>query len=131
MRMAGGIRWLDLVATGSYHAAMVKVSIKEAKDRLSELGRLVEEGEQVVITRNGEEKFELVLHKKKGGTNWEAGEAYLKSLGITRIASWIAPDFDDPLPEDFLITPLPADFDEPKDYEKIKKDYEKKAQSKK
>ena len=104
---------------------MVKVSIKDAKDRLSELGRLVEEGEQVVITRNGEAKFELVLHQKKGGTNWEAGEAYLKSLGVDKLVEWVAPDFDDPLPEDFLITPLPADFDEPKDYEKIKAQYKK------
>ena len=93
---------------------MVKVSIKEAKDRLSELGRLVEEGEQVVITRNGEPKFELVLHTEKGGTNWAAGEAYLKSLGVDRLVEWVSPDFDDPLPEDFLITPLPADFDDPK-----------------
>ena len=93
---------------------MVKVSIKDAKNRLSELGRLVEEGEQVVITRNGEEKFELVLHKKKGGTNWEAGEAYLKSLGVDRLVSWVSPDFDDPLPEDFLISPLPPEYDDPK-----------------
>ena len=93
---------------------MMKISIKEAKDRLSELGRMVEEGEQVVITRNGEPKFELVLHKKKGGTNWEAGEAYKRKHGFTKFFTYVAPDFDDPLPEDFLITPLPEDFDKPK-----------------
>ncbi len=93
---------------------MVKFSIKEAKDRLSELGRMVEDGEQVVITRNGEPKFELVLHKKKGGTNWAAGEKFLRERGIKKLFSYVAPDFDDPLPEDFLITPLPEDFDKPK-----------------
>ncbi len=93
---------------------MMKISIKEAKDRLSELGRLVEGGEQVVITRNGEPKFELVLHRTKGGTNWEAGQAYLKSLGVDKLVEWVSPDFDDPLPEDFLITPLPLDFDKSK-----------------
>ena len=105
---------------------MVKVSIKEAKDRLSELVRLAEEGETVVITRNGEPVADLNEHKKAaGGIDWEAGERYLKSLGVDKLVEWVAPDFDDPLPEDFLITPLPADFDEPKDYEKIKAQYKK------
>ena len=93
---------------------MVTVSIKEAKDRLSELTRMVEGGEQVVITRSGVPLVELVLHKKKGGLDWEAGERYLLEQGIERSDGWIAPDFDDPLPEDFLITPLPEDFDKPK-----------------
>jgi antitoxin (DNA-binding transcriptional repressor) of toxin-antitoxin stability system len=93
---------------------MVTVSIKEAKDRLSELTRMVESGEQVVITRSGVPLVELVLHKKKGGIDWEAGERYLREHGIERKEGWIAADFDDPLPEDFLITPLPEDFDSPK-----------------
>jgi prevent-host-death family protein len=94
---------------------MTTVSIKEAKNRLSELGRKVEKGETIVVTRNGKPVFDLVPHPKKNyGTNWEAGEAFLKKHGVDRIASWISPDFDDPLPEDFLITPLPADFDKPK-----------------
>ena len=93
---------------------MTTISIKEAKNRLSELGRKVEKGETVTVTRNGKPVFDLVPHKAHGGTNWDAGDAFLKSRGVDRIASWISPDFDDPLPEDFLITPLPADFDEPK-----------------
>jgi antitoxin (DNA-binding transcriptional repressor) of toxin-antitoxin stability system len=94
---------------------MVKVSIKDAKDRLSELVRLAEEGETIVITRNGEPVADLGEHKKqKGGTDWEAGERYLRENGIKRSKGWISPDFDDPLPEDFLITPLPEDFDKPK-----------------
>ena len=105
---------LDKVATGSYFAAMSTISIKEAKNRLSELGRKVEKGETITITRNGKPVFDLVPHKKSGGTNWAAGEAFLKAHGVDRLVSWISPDFDDPLPEDFLITPLPKDFDKPK-----------------
>jgi prevent-host-death family protein len=93
---------------------MKTVSIKEAKNRFSELGRKAEKGETITVTRNGKPAFDLVPHKTGGGTNWDAGEAFLKKHGVDRIASWISPDFDDPLPEDFLITPLPADFDKPK-----------------
>src|SRR5206468_8322537 len=93
---------------------MVKVSIKEAKDRLSELVRLAENGEKVIITRNGEPVADLGQHKRTGGIDWDAAEKFLRDRGVTTFFSYVAPDFDDPLPEDFLITPLPADFDEPK-----------------
>lgn len=93
---------------------MKTVSIKEANSRLSQLVRAAEKGETITLTRNGTPVAEIKSVKKKGGTNWEAGEAFLKKLGVERIASWISPDFDDPLPEDFLITPLPADFDKPR-----------------
>ncbi|HEX4301430.1 MAG TPA: type II toxin-antitoxin system prevent-host-death family antitoxin [Rhizomicrobium sp.] len=86
---------------------MTKVSIKDAKNRFSELGRAAEAGETITVTRNGKPAFDIVPHKKKGGTNWEAGEAYKRKHGITKFFSYVAPDFDDPLPEDFLITPLP------------------------
>jgi prevent-host-death family protein len=99
---------------------MTMVSIKDAKNRFSELGRAAEAGETITVTRNGKPAFDIVPHKKRGGTDWEAGEKYLRELGITRIASWVSPDFDDPLPEDFLITPLPEDFDKPTDLDKLK-----------
>ncbi len=85
---------------------MGTVSIRDAKNRLTELARLVEKGERVTVTRHGKPVFDLVPHVRKGGINWEAGEAYLKSKGVVRKKGWIAPDFDDPLPEDFLITPI-------------------------
>ncbi len=85
---------------------MTTVSIREAKNKLTELGRRAEGGERIVVTRHGRPAFELVPLQRKGGINYEAGEAYLKSKGITRTESWIAADFDDPLPEDFLITPI-------------------------
>jgi prevent-host-death family protein len=86
---------------------MSTVSIRDAKNRLTELARLVEKGERVTVTRHGKPVFDLVPHEQqKGGINWEAGDAYLKSIGKVRKKGWIAPDFDDPLPEDFLITPI-------------------------
>jgi prevent-host-death family protein len=100
--------YLDKVATGSYHYRMATVSIKDAKNRLSELVRLAEKGETVTITRNGTRVAELVApKKKKGGVDWDAADKFLKDHGVDRLFSYIAPDFDDPLPEDFLITPLP------------------------
>lgn len=89
---------------------MTTVSIREAKNRLTELARLVEAGERVTVTRHGKPAFDLVPHERKRGIDWEAGEAYLKSKGIERKPGEslfkIASDFDDPLPEDFLITPI-------------------------
>jgi prevent-host-death family protein len=93
---------------------MKTVSIKNGKDHFTELVRKAEKGETITITRNGTPVAELNPVKKKGGINWDAGEAFLKARGVDRIAGWISPDFDDPLPEDFLITPLPAEFDKPK-----------------
>jgi prevent-host-death family protein len=85
---------------------MATVSIREAKNKLTELARRVEQGERITVTRNGKPVLEMVSPKPKGGIDWEAGERWLKARGITRKESWISPDFDDPLPEDFLSTPI-------------------------
>lgn len=85
----------------------ITVSMKDAKNRLTELARRVEAGETVTITRNGKPVLDMVPHRKKGGINWEALEVYKREHGIDRIVTWIADDFDDPLPEDFLLRPLP------------------------
>jgi prevent-host-death family protein len=85
---------------------MSTVSTREAKNKFIELGRRAEAGERIVVTRNGKPAFELAPLQHKGGIDWEAGERWLKARGITRKESWISPDFDDPLPEDFLITPI-------------------------
>lgn len=83
------------------------VSIEEAETRLDELARRVEDGARVVVTRNGEPVVELVPHKRRGGLDREGLAAFKRARGIDRIVTYIAPDFDDPLPEDFLITPGP------------------------
>ena len=85
---------------------MKHVSIREAKDRLPALLREVEEGEHIVITRNGRPVAEVVPHKrKKGGLDYAALERWKKERGYTTLVGPIPDDFDDPLPEDFLIRP--------------------------
>ena len=86
---------------------MALYSIKQARDRFTELARLVETGEEVVITRNGKPIAELVPHRPKGGLNLEAGEEFKRKHGIENFFGEIPEDFDDPLPEDFLLRPLP------------------------
>lgn len=88
---------------------MKTVSIRDAKNRLTELAREVERGATIVVTRNGRPVFDLVPHRKRGGLDFVAGEAYLRSKGITNPAPFIADDFDAPLPEDVLLHPLPSD----------------------
>lgn len=88
---------------------MKTVSIRDAKNRLTELAREVEEGATIVVTRNGRPVFDLVPHKRVGGLNLAAGEEFKRKHGIKSIVPFIADDFDDPLPEDFLLRPLPPD----------------------
>ncbi len=68
---------------------MITVNMHEAKSRLSELVRLVEAGEKVVLARNGTPVVELVVaeppKKREGG--------FLKGQ------IWISPDFDAPMRE--------------------------------
>lgn len=85
---------------------MPTVSIKEAKDRLTALARRVEKGETIVVTRNGKPVLDLVPHRAKP-LNLEAGEEFLKKRGAKEIFPYVADDFDEPLPEDILLTPLP------------------------
>ena len=89
--------------------AMKTVSIRDAKNRLTELAREVEGGETIIVTRNGHPVFDIVPHRKRGGLNLAAGEAYLRSKGISDPVPFIADDFDARLPEDFLLQPLPPD----------------------
>lgn len=84
------------------------VPMKEAKNRLTELVRAVEAGAVITLTRNGAPVADIVPHKRSG-INLEAGSAYLRSIGVRDPFPYVAEDFDDPLPEDFLIKPLPFD----------------------
>jgi prevent-host-death family protein len=82
------------------------ISVKEAKNQLTNLLRRVEAGEKITVTRDGQPVVDLVKHvPRKRGLNWEALRAFKKEHGIEKVVEWISPDFDDPLPEDFLITP--------------------------
>lgn len=86
---------------------MATVSMKDAKNRLTALARRVERGETIVVTRNGKPVLDLVPHMAKGGLNLQAGRDYLSKRGIKQVFTYVAPDFDEPLPEDFLLRPLP------------------------
>jgi prevent-host-death family protein len=90
---------------------MKTVSIREAQDRFDELARDVEHGETVTVTRDGKPVFDIVprgsARQKKGGIDLDALHAHLQSLGVKDPFPYIADDFDDPLPEDFLLRPLP------------------------
>ncbi|MGQ0671320.1 MAG: type II toxin-antitoxin system Phd/YefM family antitoxin [Hyphomicrobium sp.] len=84
---------------------METVPIEALGDRLPDLARRVEQDETVVVTREGKPILDLVPHKRRGGLDAEGGRRFLAEHGIEKIVTYIAPDFDDPLPEDFLITP--------------------------
>jgi prevent-host-death family protein len=86
---------------------MTIVTIKDAKNRLTELARRVEQGETVVVTRNGKPAFDLVPHQERGGLRPEAGEAFKRLHGIEAFFTFVAEDFDAPLADDFLVKPLP------------------------
>ncbi|ARQ11100.1 type II toxin-antitoxin system antitoxin Phd/YefM family protein [Rhizobium etli] len=55
---------MDDVAACGYIRSVKTVSIRGAKNRLTELAREVEAGETVVVTRNGRPVFDLVPHQK-------------------------------------------------------------------
>jgi prevent-host-death family protein len=94
------------VATGGYNYLMRTVSIKEAKDHLTALARQVENGETVVVTRNGKPIFDLVPHRRHVGLDVKAIKAFKKEHGLPTVVAHMADDFDAPLPADFLLRPL-------------------------
>ena len=75
---------------------MVRVSVTEAKAKLSSLIAAAEQGEEVVITKHGQTAARLVVdgerkpHRKR------------PNFGSLKGKVWIADDFDDPLPEEEL-----------------------------
>jgi prevent-host-death family protein len=94
------------VATGGYNLSMY-ISIKDFKNQLSDLVHRAEGGETIIVTRHGKAVAEIGPPKKmKGGIDFEAGKRFMEEHNIDRIITYIAPDFDDPLPEDFLTTPI-------------------------
>lgn len=86
---------------------MTLIALEDIGADLVALARRVEDGETIIVTRGGKSILDLVPHKRKGGVDFAAGEAFLHAHGIVRAAGFIADDFDAPLPEDFLLKPLP------------------------
>lgn len=86
---------------------MTAIALEDIGADLADLARRVEGGETIVVTRAGKPILDLVPHRRRGGIDYAAGEAFLRAHGIERAMGFIADDFDDPLPEDFLLRPLP------------------------
>ncbi len=93
------------------------VPVKEAKATLTALLHAVEAGERIVITRHGKPVADLVPHAetKLEGSLLDRLDAWHKENGTDLSKGWIASDFDDPLPEDFLYSPWPDDIKMPSD----------------
>ena len=103
---------LDAAPLAASGASAREVPVKEAKAKLTELIRAAEAGERIVLTRHGKPVADLVPHaEEKPMSFMERYEAWHAAHPTDRVG-WISPDFDDPLPEDFLLQPLPDDFDE-------------------
>jgi prevent-host-death family protein len=85
---------------------MHMISIKKAKDNLTALARRVEKGETFVVTRNGRPIIDLMPHRRKRGLNLKAIAAFKRKQGIRAIVTYIAEDFDAPLPEELLLLPF-------------------------
>lgn len=68
------------------------VGVHEAKTHLSRLLELVSAGEEIIITRRGEEVARLV----------PAGTGPGRELGIDRGRYTVPDDFDAPLPDDVI-----------------------------
>ncbi len=83
----------------------MEISVKEAKNRLTELLRKVEAGERVTITRDGTPVVDLKKHEpQKKQLDWAAFFKFKEERGLMGKKTIIPEDFDDPLPEDFLYT---------------------------
>ena len=83
-----------------------EVSIKIAKDRLSELVRDAEQGRTSVITRNGKPVADIVPHQPKKGFDRAALQRWKAERGYDRLVGPAVGNFDDPLDEDVLSKPL-------------------------
>lgn len=68
------------------------VNVHEAKTHLSRLLAEVERGAEVTIARAGRPVARLV----------PAAPPVKRELGLERGRIWISPDFDDPMPDDWL-----------------------------
>jgi prevent-host-death family protein len=80
----------------------MKVGVYEAKSKLSQMIDRALAGEEVVITRNGEEVIELRPVKKKRKTDW---------IGMWKGQVIVHDDFDDPLDDDETVKYLTGEIE--------------------
>ena len=79
----------------------MELALHEAENRLAELVTAAENGERVVITKNGEPAVQVVRceRKQRRGFDWDCLNANRRRLGIKdaspeEVAAWKA-DFED------------------------------------
>ena len=82
----------------------MKVSVYEAKSKLSQMINKALEGEEVVITRNGADTVKLVPATNSKKTSW---------IGSMKGQIIMHPDFDDPLDDDETIKYLTGEIETP------------------
>jgi prevent-host-death family protein len=106
---------LDAAPLAALIAGAREVPVKEAKAKLTELLRAAEAGERIVLTRHGKPVADLVPHvevvEEKPMSLLDRVHAWNDANPGPDIG-WVSPDFDEQLPEDFLLQPFPDDFDE-------------------
>ena len=91
---------------------MMTILLEQAGPMLADLAERVENGETIVVVRDGKPVLDLVPHRpdatqRSTGMNWDAAYAYLRANGLGDPFPFVADDFDESLPEDFLLQPLP------------------------
>jgi prevent-host-death family protein len=74
----------------------MEVGLREAKAKLSQLIVAVGRGERVTITNHGTPVAELIPTKRRGGLNFEKGEAARRRLGLLGPLPDLPDNFDDP-----------------------------------
>lgn len=86
---------------------MKMVPITEAQGKLEALMREVEAGERIVLTRNGLPIVDLIAHQGEARRLDLSAPARIRDeRGLSELIGEPAADFDEPLPEDFLLRPL-------------------------
>jgi prevent-host-death family protein len=74
----------------------MEVGLREAKAKLSQLIVAVSRGERVTITNHGTAVAELIPARRKGGLDFERGEAARRRLGLVGPFPDLPENFDDP-----------------------------------
>lgn len=92
----------------------IVVTVEELRERLPEVVRMAREGERVVVTENGEPVVTMAAVEREhplGGETAPQGNAdiferarrWLDARGIEKAFPYVAPDFDEPMPDSFWL----------------------------
>ena len=74
----------------------MKVSIREAKARFSELVNAAQSGERVVVTKHGRSVVEIKAVAGRGGIDFEKANELRREMGIVESDQEWPAEFDDP-----------------------------------